>query len=170
MDNEVRKPKGKVSVVEKAGVKITREYLCPTKVTQTFYIPAKDPDGKPIPEVDTLGRPKYVYGRAQVKEILCQFQTISAGTKSQPGKILCHYTLEADDPQYDDKFIALEKLRNDRSSMVMNQSDYDRWRNREAAEYKSEAIALKTKNEEQANVIAEMQKRIEELQKTQPGK
>jgi hypothetical protein len=165
-EEEKRQPKPKPTTPKEPDKKIDRVYYCPNQISQSFYIPTRTAEGKLVPSTDRQGQQKYVNGMPLFLDTLCRFETVSRGTKEKPGKTLCMYVLKANDPMYDDKFNALEKLKNDESTWVMDQAQYDAWRNKEAYGYKQENEALKSQLADKDNVIADMQKRIEELSKT----
>jgi hypothetical protein len=161
-EEEKRQPKPKADAV-KPDKKITRVYFCPNQVSQSFYVPMRDKEGNLIPSTDRQGRQKYVNGAPLFIDTLCKFETLISGTKKHPGKTLCTFTLNEKDPLYDDKLKELERLKTDQATWVMDQQQYDSWRNKEASEFKRENETLKSQITEQANMIEEMKKRVAEL-------
>lgn len=163
MDLKERNPKPKSETVKEG--KIDRTYFCPHQIGQSFYIPARDAEGNLIKDTDRLGQQRVINGVPLFRDVLCQFETISRGTKKNPDDTLCIYQLKADDRQYQDKFEALERLRKDASTWVMNEAEYNKWKNPEAADFKARVAELEKANAEKDSVIAEMQKQLEELTK-----
>lgn len=159
-ERENRKPKPKaiaepVTVVD--GKKQQIIYFCPDQTMQSFYIPARDSDGNLVPARLRDGNQKFLNGVPMYVDVLCKFTPVLAGNKRNPEDTLCSYVLEPDDKQYDDKFEALEKLRKDETSRVMSLEQYESYKNRDAAKFKHENIALKKQVEEQQKIIAELE-------------
>jgi len=153
-----------------AEERVERVYFCPTRRKQSFYIPLRDRDGNRVAKRDSRGSEIFIGNKPVYRDILEKFEEISG----KPDKILCIYTLRADDPAYDDKFEALEKLRLDDSSWVMDKEMYLRYQNPDAADAKIRSLELEKENSEQADIIARMEKENAALkalieEKTAPG-
>jgi hypothetical protein len=156
-ERETRKTKPKAFIEPVAGEKKHLIYFCPDQTMQSFYIPARDESGKMIPARLRDGSPKFLNGVPMYIDILCKFTPVLAGNKRNPEDTLCKYELEPEDKQYDDKFAALEKLRKDETSRVMSLEQYETYKNRDAAKFKHENIALRNQVEEQKKIIAELE-------------
>lgn len=155
-----RNPKPKIEV-EVNPVKKNRTYLCPNRSGQTFYIPVRDEKGNKIPKTNALGQPMFNGNKPVFLEVMLKFNPIPT-KQGQPA--ICSYELEKEDPLYDDKYKALESMRQDGTSWVMNKEDFEKWRNPDAAEFKIENARLRTESEEKDKTIEAMRKQIAELQ------
>jgi hypothetical protein len=155
-----RNPKP-ITKPEENPLKKDRTYLCPNRSGQTFYIPVRDENNKVVIKTNAVGQPLYAGNKPIYQEEIMRFSPIP--TKAgQPA--MCSFELKADDKKYDDKYEALEKMRLDGVSWVMNKEDYEEWRNPDAAEYKLENMKLKEELSEKSQTIESMTKQLAELQ------
>jgi len=156
-----RNPKPKAETSDEQGKKIDRVYFCPTKSSQTFYIPIRDVEGKVIQKTNALGQPIFSGNRPVPMEEILHFTPVPT-RKGQ--EALCKFELKADDPKYDDKLKALESMRNDRVSWVMDKVMFEKWKNPDAAEYKLQNAQLIKENQEKDTIIEEMKKKLAAIQ------
>jgi hypothetical protein len=161
-DREPKKPKAKYEQQTVEG-KPELVFYAPEMTMQTFYIPVIDAEGKPVASRNRDNTQKFLNGVPMYQEKIVKFDVMSKGTRQNPDKTLCTYTLKSDDPQYEDKLKELTRLCKDETSPVMDQMQFDKYTNRTAAKYKYENEALRKQTVEQENVIKEMEKRIAEL-------
>lgn len=153
MQIEKERKKPDVTATKNPGERIDRTYLCPTKSFENFYIKVIGDDGKPVPKTDQNGNPIYLHGKKLLLDKIEKFEP--AGSRFE--KSLCVYQLKADDPEYDLKFDALEKKKNDPSCWVMDREMYEKYKNPEAAEAKLQASEARELLFEKESIISKIE-------------
>ena len=161
-DRESKKQKSKYEPQITDG-KNDVTFFAPGFTMHSFYIPAKDENGKNIPARNKDNTVKYLNGEPLFIEVLCKFEVVSHGTKRNPENTLCIYQLKADDPRYEDKLAILQSFCADMSQPVMDQKQYDEHTNRVGAKFKYENITLQKQNSDLKNTVAQMEAKIKEL-------
>lgn len=162
-DRESRKPKAAYKP-EKIDTPVDMVFYAPGFTMHSFYIPATDENGKPIPSRNKDNSVKYLNGEPVYIEKLIKFDTAASGTKRNPELTLCTYSLKATDPRYFDKLKVLQAQCEDSAQPTMDQKQYDEHTNKVGAHYKYENITLQKQNADLKDAVKQMEAKIKELQ------
>lgn len=134
-----------------------RSYYAPY-VKYSFYVPVIGEDGKKVVKRHPISQAIiFAGGQPMIERVQRLFTTVSANISKG---LLSMY--ETDDPV---EIEVLEGLVKDTRTRVMNEEEYERWRDPKHYSINKKLIEVEKKVAEKEDVIAQLTKQIEELTK-----
>lgn len=158
-EKDKKKPEGKPVALKR----IDRVYFAPQKANLSFFVKARDSEGKFIQKTTATGLPMFVGNKPCYLENQYKFTPLPSKL-GQPAN--CEFVLKADDPLYEDIFAELERMKLDRTSPVMDKEMYEEWVNPEAAKINEKLAMANDTIKSQKEIIEKLKVELETAKKT----